>query len=538
MSSQSQGTVLVVDRCQADRDLSRRTLVDAGYQVSLARSGADGVQLAQVKCFDLIVLGVADDDAALDTVRSLRDGTASNATPILIAGADLSSDTITAILDGGADEYIAKPFSRKEFLLRVRFALGVRRVQRTARNSQDRLTREVSDMKELHGFFEEILAQDTVQTTCEHSVETARKMTASDRVSLLLVEPEKSSMRFAHAVGIDHFAWQDATVPLSSPVAGRAVATQREVVINESAPWRTAGDYQSRGFISMPLICRNGPARGSVLGVLNVTERRDRGPYQQQDVLALRQLARAAAFAIDAVRTRRNLDVTRDSIIFSLARLSEYRHASTGKHLERVQALSLLLARRLVDDPRVGQVIDAQFLADLGRASPLHDVGKVGIPDRILLKEGKLTPEEYEIIKDHTRIGATTLQSVMAAGQDASFLKMAMDIAHCHHERYDGTGYPRGLAGQQIPLSARIVCLADSYDAIRMPREYKPARSHTDAVGEMVAGAGTQYDPAVVDAFCALQDQFERVYSTMVERRRPTQEAAPPLELSASPLPR
>lgn len=371
----------------------------------------------------------------------------------------------------------------------------------------------------LHGFFEEILSSETVETTCRRSVETAAQLMGCGRVSMLLADAKTHSLQFAHAVGIDESLWHDRHVPLSSPVVGRVMATGRELVVNGQTAWPRQSRYQSAAFMSVPLV-RGGPNDGDpVLGVINVTDRADGRDYEPQDVLALRQLARAAAFAIDAVRTRKRLDATRDSVIFSLAKLSEHRHPSTGRHLERVRELSLLLARHLASDPRLSERIDEQFLADLGRAAPLHDVGKVAIPDCILLKPGKLTDEEFAVIQGHTTIGSATLESVISAGHDDSFLRMAAHIAHSHHERYDGTGYPCGLSGDQIPLSARIVCLADSYDAIRTAREYKPARTHREAVREMLLGSGGQFDPIVVQAFCAVEDQFERIYNNLMEQR-------------------
>jgi len=233
--------------------------------------------------------------------------------------------------------------------------------------------------------------------------------------------------------------------------------------------------------------------------------------------LSLRQFCQTAALALNNVLTRQELDEARDSIIFSLARLSEFRHHETGKHLERVQELSALLARHLATDPRLGGEINEHFIRDLCRAAPLHDIGKVGIPDGILLKPGKLTPEEFDTMKEHSRIGAEALRSAIASGHEARFLEMAIDIAHYHHEWYDGAGYPEGLAGDEIPLSARIVCLADTYDAIRTRREYKPARSHEDASREILLMSGKQFDPCIVQAYCALEGVFREVYDQLAE---------------------
>lgn len=521
MAERQERTVLLIDRDESGITHSRAILCPRGYRVLAVGGGAEAIDAARVETVHLIMISPPAGENGVCAIHDLRCHPATGELPILVCGSELSHHQIEAALDCGADEYLDRPFGRKELLLRVSFATGVRTNQRSARSLRANLIRRMGAMEALHRFYEEIIAHDAVETTCQRSAEMAAEITDSQRVSVLLTDAERQSLQFAHAIGIDRYAWRRSRVPLSSPVAGRVLATGREIVVNRGTLWPSRGWYNHPQFVSMPLVCTNGPDCGSVLGVLNVTERRVPGDYTPQDVLALRQLARAASFAIDTVRTRRKLDATRDSIIFSLARLSEYRHASTGKHLERVRELSLVLARRLMETGQDDGEIDGQFLTDLGRAAPLHDVGKVAIPDSILLKQAGLTDAEFATIQDHTRIGAATLQSVMAAGHDASFLKMAMDIAHCHHERYDGTGYPRALCGKQIPLSARIVCLTDSYDAIRMAREYKPARSHRDAVRELVNGSGTQFDPAIVRAFYVLRDQFERIYSNLFEDHPP-----------------
>jgi response regulator RpfG family c-di-GMP phosphodiesterase len=518
MAERQTRTVILHDRSRRERDLCRAVLERAGWRIADANTSDQIALLARVYRPDLIVIGISQPaETEVRAIEQLRDDARTAATPVLVVGQAPARQEMEAALEAGADEYLSRPFNEREFLLRMSFALNVRGSQRRARQSQVALNRRVDAMSTLQGFYQQMLGNSGVEATCRHSVEVAGELANSDRVSVLLTEPDGCSLRFAHAIGTDDFGWRDRRVSLSSPVVGRVMATRREVVVNHTTLWPMQDRYRGRQFVSLPLLPEDSPQGRPPLGVLNVTERRDGRDYEPQDILALRQLARAAAFSIDNARTRRKLDATRDSILFSLARLSEYRHASTGRHLERVRELSLLLAAELAGDPRLSENIDVQFLSDLGRAAPLHDVGKVGIPDRILLKPGQLTPEEYTLIQSHTRIGAAALESVIAAGHDASFLRMAMEIAYSHHERYDGTGYPRQLAGDRIPLSARIVCLADSYDAIRTAREYKPARSHADACRELTQAAGSQFDPLVAEAFGRLENQFEGIYNSLME---------------------
>jgi len=198
----------------------------------------------------------------------------------------------------------------------------------------------------------------------------------------------------------------------------------------------------------------------------------------------------------------------RDAMIYGLARLADYRDTDTGQHLERIGRFATLLAHEIrpshdeIDDP---------WIERLALASSLHDIGKVGIPDSILLKPGKLNDDERAVMERHTIIGADTLISIRdRIGSDA-FIDMAIDIALAHHERWDGTGYPFGISGQEIPLSARLVALADVYDALTSPRVYKPAMSHGRAAEIIREGRGTHFDPRVVDAFDAVEDAFDLV---------------------------
>ena len=202
---------------------------------------------------------------------------------------------------------------------------------------------------------------------------------------------------------------------------------------------------------------------------------------------------------------------TRELLIFSLAKLAESRDPETGKHLERVQQYVLLLAQHLATTARYQKVVTAEFIQLLYQTSPLHDIGKVGIPDNILLKPGRYTPDEFAIMKTHTLIGGRTLDAALARSPTASFLRFALDIAIAHHERYDGTGYPHGLTGDAIPLSARIVAVADVYDALTSKRTYKEAFPHPAARDIIVKDSGAHFDPAVVEAFLAKEEEIIRV---------------------------
>jgi len=199
---------------------------------------------------------------------------------------------------------------------------------------------------------------------------------------------------------------------------------------------------------------------------------------------------------------------TRHVTIFALAKLAESRDPETGQHLERIREYSLVLAKHLAADSTNQAVIDRDFVETLYLTSPLHDIGKVGIPDSVLLKPGKLTDEEFEVMKKHTEVGANTLNAALEQFPSITYLHMARDITLSHHERYDGKGYPQGIAGEAIPLSARIVALADVYDALTSKRVYKEAFSHDIARGIIEKECGTHFDPKVGEAFLKNEEAF------------------------------
>lgn len=199
---------------------------------------------------------------------------------------------------------------------------------------------------------------------------------------------------------------------------------------------------------------------------------------------------------------------TREVAIFALAKLAESRDTDTGRHLERVQRYSRVLAQQLALDPAFRDQIDAEFVRLVYLTSPLHDIGKVGIPDSVLLKPGRLSDEEFDVMKTHAVIGADTLGAALKRYPNARFLRMAREIAAAHHERWDGRGYPNGLAGESIPLAARIVALADVYDAFTSRRIYKDAFSHAIARDIIVKDSGSHFDPGVVNAFREVERRF------------------------------
>lgn len=212
-----------------------------------------------------------------------------------------------------------------------------------------------------------------------------------------------------------------------------------------------------------------------------------------------------------AMRTL-EVQAIQDVTIMAMTSLAETRDNETGNHIRRTQLYVKSLAERLRYHPRFEHVLTDRMIELLYKSAPLHDIGKIGIPDTILLKPGKLTVEEFEIMKTHTTLGRNAIdEAERRLGMRVAFLSVSKEIAYSHQEKWDGSGYPEGLRGEAIPVSARLMAVADVYDALISKRVYKPAFSHDQACSAIVRGKGTHFDPDMVDAFVDIAEDFRTI---------------------------
>jgi putative two-component system response regulator len=221
---------------------------------------------------------------------------------------------------------------------------------------------------------------------------------------------------------------------------------------------------------------------------------------------------KAAYLEGEVQRRIQDMQTLQDVTIMAMASLGETRDNETGAHLRRTQNYVRLLAKKLQANPKYAAILTDETVELLYKSAPLHDIGKIGIPDAILLKPGKLTPEEFEIMKRHAMIGHDAIQAAeQLLDVPSSFLGIAREIARSHQEKWDGSGYPDGLRGETIPVSARLMAIADVYDALISERPYKRAFSHDDSVAMIREGRDRHFDPVMVDAFLAISGDFQAV---------------------------
>lgn len=211
------------------------------------------------------------------------------------------------------------------------------------------------------------------------------------------------------------------------------------------------------------------------------------------------------------------IEDSQQAAIIALAQLTEARDHDTGRHVERVQYLCKALTSKLREHPKYSNIIDNKYVSDMFFASALHDIGKIDIPDQVLLKPGKLTKDEFEVIKSHVKLGEKILADMVKFYPKSNLILLGRQIAKYHHEKWDGSGYLGELKGEEIPLSARIMALVDVYDALRSKRPYKDPMTHQEAYAIIIEGSGKHFDPEIVEAFVQINEQFDAIFNSLNE---------------------
>lgn len=313
--------------------------------------------------------------------------------------------------------------------------------------------------------------------------------------SVVVVMGGTKRISFAGMAGFPRQHMPGATIIKPESILAKTFATAKALTENSFNPATVelgfTPPFAVRNLITYPIESKSG-----IVAVIAVFNKMESEPFTEQDTELLKSLAYQATTAIENARLLNDLKQTQLTMMVKLSELAEKRDPETGEHLLRMQKYCRIVAQELAKTEKYAGVIDERFINELYAAAPLHDIGKVAIADCVLLKRGKLTNEEFDVMKTHSSVGEMILK-----GPD--YLKMASEIAGFHHEKYDGSGYPHRVAGEQIPLPARIVAVADVYDALTSRRVYKEEMSHEYAMEIIEQGAGKHFAPDCVEALKA-----------------------------------
>ena len=507
--------ILLVDDNLADRAMCRGILDGQGYRVMTVADGASALRLATRLPPDILVIAASlPEGSGFSTVRRFKKRVGGRSIPVLMLISQDATAEMLAGVQAGADEFLSRPVSRADLTLRVWSALRYQQEQRErVRNAQAR-DEHTRVLRGLLDFCQELSESTTLEQIYAHTLAATAEVSGCPRLAILLTTPDGKLQVVAEEEAGDLGA--SSIVSTEGSISGVALRTRRRYVINdiqESGTLLQAGDRTL--FERAPAVAAPLGVSGEIVGVLSMSGGRQGRPFTQSELESIDLIASIAGSAIHGLLSRNAAVQARDAIVIALAKLAELRDDNTGRHVDRVTRLSIILALELQRGPACEGEIDDVFLADLERAAALHDIGKVAIPDAILLKQGRLTRDERKVICTHATIGAGIIRFGMERLADPGFLNMAEAIARSHHEWYDGTGYPQRLRGASIPLAARITALADVYDALTTCRVYKEAYSHEQAVRIIREHSGSQFDPAIVEAFLRQEAQFAAMAQAM-----------------------
>lgn len=501
--------ILVVDDEIVIRELMFDILSDEGFDVELAPNGRAALDVLRAGD-DFVVLFTDIMMPEMDGIELIREARKLDPTlvPIVMTGY-ATLETARAAVKEGAYDYVLKPFNLSEIKLAVTNALERRRLI----NENARLL----EITELFNISESIAAIRDEDSLLDFVLRASLERVNAARGSLMLVSVDGSRLEVARSVGLPKEC-AHAVVEISKSISGWVAQNIQPLLVPDIKQHpemlQLSQQLRSTSFISVPLERKTSPidevaithsGQPKVIAVLNATEKRDGHAFTEGDLKTLSIVANHAAAALDNVRLIRDIEDAQREMVFTLGEIVETRSLETGFHVKRVAEYSRLLAIKCGLSPAEAEV--------LRLASPLHDVGKVGIPDAILNKPDTLSPEEYEIIKTHCRVGHDMLK--LTKGQ---VLQAAAIVALEHHERFDGEGYPQGLRNKQIHVFGRITGIADVFDALGVQRVYKEAWDLDHILEYFREQRGKQFDPELVDVFFSNLEEVLAIRSAFPEQ--------------------
>ncbi len=495
-----EGEILVVDDELVMCELLSDLLKDKGFNVEYVLSGQEGIDKVKERNFDVVITDLKMPD--MSGIKVLEELKKYDQDMIIIVITGFPSfETVQSALRIGAYDYVSKPFNIDEISFTIIRAVAFRNLTRTNKRLMKELEEQNSKLEEkvkertkelslLYQIGQDISSSLKLDEVLSIIVDRISAVLDLDMCSILLVDKKSDELLIRVARGLDKDIIVQTRVKIGEPISGW-VAQHKEAVwvedIEKDSRFtrRNNEKYYTHSFISAPLI-----VKGEIIGVINVNNKRSKQPFIEEDFRFVKGIAVEAAIAVENARLYTSLEETYMGAVMALTSAIDAKDHYTCSHSEHVTEYAVAIAKEMG--------LSEEEAEEIRHACQLHDVGKIGVHDYILTKPGKLTIEEWEEMKQHSLKGAEILKPLI-------FLDGVIKLVAEHHERYDGKGYPFGIKAEEITLGARIMAVADSFDAMVTDRPYRKAFSKEEALAEVKKNSGSQFDPKVVEAFLRTQ---------------------------------
>lgn len=495
MTNEDQGLnrsrILVVDDELTIRKSIQKRLEKEGYEVTSADNAKDALQLFQENSFDTVISDIRMEEMdGLELLKRLQDQRRD--IPVVMVTGAPSLDTAQESIKAGAYDYITKPIEREILINTVKRALEKKRLNDQIKEYQRSLELKVREQTKtifgIYKFANQLNSMDSLEDVVNSVVNFVADFMYSKRVSIMLLDEKGEYLSIKGAIGLEEEIVRKTKIRRGEAIAGKILETGKAIRVDDIGSMKAESDRYSqyRSFMSFPLMQAPLKATNLSLGIINVTNRFGDQPYAEEDLENLDFIADTASVAINNQLKSIEIERSYFRTMKALARAVEEKDRYTRGHSERVKTYAVEMARHLG--------LPSEITSTIEYACVLHDIGKIGIPDAIIHKDRDLTDEEYTQIKEHPAKGENIIRVI-------PFLEPAQPIIRHHHERFDGAGYPDGLRGKEIELGARIIAIADTYDAMTTERPYRGPLPKDDVIAVLKEQKGKQFDPELVDIF-------------------------------------
>jgi response regulator RpfG family c-di-GMP phosphodiesterase len=500
MANEGQGIqrsrILVVDDELTIRKSIQKRLEREGYEVTTAENGRDALQFFQDQensenSFDTVISDIRMEEMdGLELLRRLQNQRRD--VPVIMVTGAPSLATAQESIKEGAYDYITKPIERETLINTVKRAVEKKKLNDQIREYQRNLELKVREQTKtifaIYKFANQLNSMDSLEDVVNSVVHFVADFMFSKRVSIMLMDERGEYLTIKGATGLEEEIIRRTRIKKGEAIAGKVLETGKAKIMDDISSMKAESDRYSeyKSFMSFPLMQVPLKTTNLSLGIINVTNRFGDQPFTKEDLENLDFIADTASVAINNQLKSIEIERSYFQTMKALAAAVEEKDRYTRGHSDRVKTYAMEMARRLG--------LPDETISTIEYACVLHDIGKIGIPDAIIHKDQDLTDEEFQQIMEHPAKGENIIRVI-------PFLEPARPIIRHHHERYDGTGYPDGIKGKEIELGARIIAIADTYDAMTTERPYRGPLPKDHVVSVLKKQKRKQFDPELVDIF-------------------------------------